>query len=99
MFSIRIMPVLERWILATLAVLVSMTSAHAQWKPERAVEVVVFAAPGGGNDKSARVMHKIWTEAKMVDAVVVNKVGGGGSLAYTYVSQKAGDPHSIAIAP
>jgi len=34
-------------------------SANAQpaWKPERAVEIVVFAAPGGGNDKSARVME------------------------------------------
>lgn len=73
-------------------------TAHAQWKPERAVEVVVFAAPGGGNDKSARVMHKIWSENKMLEAVVTNKVGGGGSLAYTYVSQKTGDPHFIAIA-
>jgi putative tricarboxylic transport membrane protein len=43
-------------------------------------------------------MHKIWTENKMLDAVVVNKVGGGGSLAYTYVSQKTSDPHFIAIA-
>jgi len=29
---------------------------------------------------------------------VTNKVGGGGSLAYTYVSQKTGDAHHIAIA-
>lgn len=72
--------------------------AHAQWKPERPVEVVVFAAPGGGNDKSARMMQKIWQETKMLEAVITNKVGGGGSLAYTYVSQKAGDPHVIAIA-
>jgi len=80
------------------ALVAQIPAAHAQWKPERTVEVVVFAAPGGGNDKSARVMHKIWTENKMLDAVVTNKVGGGGSVAYTYVSQKAGDPHSIAIA-
>jgi putative tricarboxylic transport membrane protein len=73
-------------------------TAHAQWKPERTVEVVVFAAPGGGNDKSVRVMHKIWSEGKMLEAVVTNKVGGGGSLAYTYVSQKTGDPHFVAIA-
>ena len=73
-------------------------TAHAQWKPERTVEVVVFAAPGGGNDKSVRVMNKIWGENKILDAVVTNKVGGGGSLAYTYVSQKTGDPHFIAIA-
>jgi len=90
-------------ILATLScalMLLSAAAANAQsaWKPERTVEMVVFAAPGGGNDKSARVMYKIWQETKLVDAVITNKVGGGGSLAYTYVSQKRGDAHYIAIA-
>ena len=74
------------------------TYAQSAWKPEKTVEVVVFAAPGGGNDKSARVMHKIWQDTKLVDAIITNKVGGGGSLAYTYVSQKTGDGHHIAIA-
>ena len=96
MFSICSVPARRWWVPVLLALLVP--AAHAQWKPDHTVEVVVFAAPGGGNDKSARVMHKIWTENKMLEAVVTNKVGGGGSLAYTYVSQKAGDPHSIAIA-
>lgn len=80
------------------ALCTSAAPLYAQWKPERTVEVVVFAAPGGGNDKSARMMHKIWQETKLLEAVVTNKVGGGGSLAYTYVSQKAGDGHHIAIA-
>ena len=93
----------HRHILSTGAYLLlalSTSAVHAQsaWKPEKTVEVVVFAAPGGGNDKSARVMHKIWQETKLVDAVITNKVGGGGSLAYTYVSQKTGDGHHIAIA-
>lgn len=85
---------------ACLLLAVSTSAVHAQsaWKPEKTVEVVVFAAPGGGNDKSARVMHKIWQETKLVEAVITNKVGGGGSLAYTYVSQKTGDGHHIAIA-
>lgn len=80
------------------ALCTSAAPLYAQWKPERTVEVVVFAAPGGGNDKSARMMHKIWQETKLLEAVVTNKVGGGGSLAYTYVSQKTGDAHFIAIA-
>ena len=67
------------------------------WKPERAVELVVFAAAGGGNDKAARVIQKIWQDNKLLEAVVVNKVGGGGSIAYTYVSQK-NDGATIAIA-
>ena len=74
-------------------------SAPAQtWKPDRSVELVVFAAAGGGNDKAARVIQKIWQDNRMLEAVVVNKVGGGGSLAYAYVSQKTGDAHAIAIA-
>lgn len=98
MFSIRGIPAWWWWLPVALAVLAPCNAAYSQWKPDRTVELVVFAAPGGGNDKSARLMHKIWTENKMLDAVVVNKVGGGGSLAYTYVSQKTGDPHFIAIA-
>lgn len=90
----------NRLVLLAVVALAGQLSvtAHAQWKPERAVEVVVFAAPGGGNDKSARMMQKIWQETKLLEAVVINKVGGGGSLAYTYVSQKSGDPHFVAIA-
>src|SRR5688572_8933052 len=72
--------------------------AAAQWKPDRAVEVVVGSAPGGGNDKSARVMQKIWKDAGLPDLNVVNKVGGGGAVAYTYVSQKGPDGASIALA-
>lgn len=72
-------------------------SAFAQWKPDRPVELVVFAAAGGGNDKAARVLQRIWQDNHMLEATVVNKVGGGGALAYTYVSQKP-DGHTIGIA-
>jgi putative tricarboxylic transport membrane protein len=85
------------WLLFA-ALFAALSTAHAQWKPTRTVEVVVFSAPGGGNDKTARVMQKIWAENKMLEAVVVNKVGGGGSLAYAYGTQKTGDPHVLVLA-
>lgn len=84
-------------VIATALAGNAATASAQTWKPERPVELVVFAAAGGGNDKAARVIQKIWTENRMLEAVVVNKVGGGGSLAYTYVSQKP-DSHFIAIA-
>jgi len=92
--------VFRRILIRTFALLSFAPIVWAQpaWKPDRTVDVVVFAAPGGGNDKSARVMHKIWKETNMLDAVITNKVGGGGSLAYTYVSQKTADANVIAIA-
>src|SRR5687768_12658874 len=86
-----------RWLLAAFAALVTGT-AQAQWKPDRAVEIVVGFAPGGGNDKSARVMQRICKDLGLGETIVVNRVGGGGALAYTYVSQKAGDGHYLAIA-
>src|SRR5258706_14445633 len=83
-------------LLIAAALAGSAVPARAQaWKPERPVELVVFAAAGGGNDKAARGIQKIWHENRMLEAVVVKKGGGGGSLAYTYVRQKPGDAHTI----
>jgi len=84
--------------LAALGLALVQAPAHAQWKPEKPVDIVVGSAPGGGNDKSARVMQKIFKDMGLVEVNVVNRVGGGGAVAYTYVSQKSGDGGSIALA-
>jgi putative tricarboxylic transport membrane protein len=82
------------------AALATITPAHAQpsWTPERTVEFVVGSTPGGGNDRAARSIQKIWNENRLLSNItVVNKVGGGGALAYTYVNQHPGDAHYIAV--
>jgi putative tricarboxylic transport membrane protein len=73
--------------------------AQPAWKPERTVEIVVVSAAGGGNDKTGRTMQRIWQDARWIEnVVVVNKVGGGGAVAYAYANQNAGDAHRIVIA-
>jgi putative tricarboxylic transport membrane protein len=74
-------------------------AAQAQvWQPSKSVEYVVGSGPGGGNDKTARTMQRIWQSGKWLENVaVVNKVGGGGALAYNYVAQHAGDAHFVAV--
>lgn len=69
------------------------------WAPQKNVEIVAGSAPGGSNDKTARAMERILAANKLVPTTltVVNKPGGGGSIAYTYVSQRAGDAHYLAI--
>ncbi len=73
-------------------------AAQSEWKPSKPVEFVVGSGPGGGNDRTARLMQKIWRETKWLENVnVVNKPGGGGALAYTFVSQQAGDAHYLVV--
>ena len=83
---------------ATLAC--SAVAAHAQtWSPQKNVEIVVGSAPGGSNDKTARTVERILVSNKLVPTslTVVNKPGGGSSIAFTYVSQHKGDPHTLLV--
>jgi putative tricarboxylic transport membrane protein len=72
----------------------------SNWKPDRPVEFVVQSAAGGGSDIFARTMAKILADEKLVTTPinVVNKPGGSGAVAYSYLNQKKGDPHVIATA-
>jgi putative tricarboxylic transport membrane protein len=73
-------------------------SAFAQgFKPTRPVEVVVHTGPGGGSDLLARAVVTMLEKEKLapVRMQVVNKTGGGGSVAAAYLAEKAGEPHTI----
>ena len=86
--------------LLSVALIAASTSVLAQaWSPERNVEIVVGSAPGGSNDKTARQVERILTEKKLVNATltVVNKPGGGSTIAFNYVSQHAGDAHYLMV--
>lgn len=82
-------------ILTTPAVL----AAQPAWSPSRNVEVVVGSAPGGSNDKTARAVEKAIVEAKLIPTSlsVVNRPGGGSTIAFAYVRQKKGDAHTLLI--
>jgi hypothetical protein len=91
------------WVSAALTVAAGVTfahSAHAQaWKPERPVEITVPSGPGGSNDVAGRVIQKLFDDLKLLGqpSSVVNRDGGGHTIAYSYVQQRAGDPHRIGI--
>jgi putative tricarboxylic transport membrane protein len=83
-----------------IAAVIAHGEAQAQaWSPQRNVEIVVGSAPGGSNDKTARTVEHILTTAKLVSTsvTVVNRPGGGSTIAFNYVMQKAGDPHVLMI--
>ena len=70
------------------------------WSPQKNVEIVASSVPGGSLDKTARTMERILSNSKLVHSTlaVMNKAGGGGTIATTYVSQRPGDPHYLLIA-
>lgn len=82
-----------------LAAVAATCAAQGAWSPQRNVEIVVGSAPGGSNDKTARSVERALVEQKLVPTAisVVNRPGGGSSIAFTYVSQKAGDPHTLLV--
>jgi putative tricarboxylic transport membrane protein len=85
-------------IAATLAIALP-AQAQKTWSPSRNVEIVVGSAPGGSNDKTARSVEKAIVEAKLIPTslTVVNRPGGGSTIAFAYVRQKKADPHTLLI--
>lgn len=89
------------WQACLCAALLVPGCAPAQgWQPERAIEIVAPVAPGGGIDRTARLVQKIIHDHGLagVPVNVVNKPGGGGALSLAYLNQHAGDAHVVAIA-
>jgi len=86
-------------LLGLLAGGIAVTAPAQDWKPERAVELTIPSSPGGSNDIAGRLINKLWTDLKLlpVPSAVANRSGGQHAVAYTYVSQRAGDPHSLGV--
>jgi len=80
------------WVVITASMALAQPAA---WKPARNVEIIVGVGPGGGIDRTARVLQKILQDQRLMEVTVtvVNKPGGGGAIAQTYLNQRAGDAH------
>ena len=84
---------------AALSCLPAPAFAQTAWKPERAVEIVVPTTPGGAIDGAARTIQRILQANRLVAVplVVLNKPGGGQTIAMNYLDQRAGDPHCFIV--
>ena len=76
-----------------------VASQTTAWAPTKPVEMVVGVSPGGGIDRVARILQKIIQDRKLVETPVnvINKPGGGGTIAQAYLTQRAGDAHYYEI--
>ena len=66
------------------------------WKPERNVEIVVNSGAGGAADRQARFVQRMLQILPGIPSLsVVNRSGGGGIMALTFMTQHPGDAHYI----
>jgi len=90
--------VLSGLLAAALVAGGAQTALAKDWKPQRPIEIIAPAGPGGGWDLLARTVQKALTEEKLVDKpiIVTNKPGGGGAAGWTYLKGKAGQGEFLA---
>lgn len=95
----RVVPAWPAWAAAmVLAGAVPLSYAQqSPWRPARAVEIVVPTAPGGAVDLTARLMQRILEGNRIIDVpvVIINRPGGGQTIAMNYLDQHVGDGHYL----
>ena len=87
--------------LLTLLLLMPLPGAAQTpaWKPDKPVELIVGAAPGGANDRIGRTLQRLLQEGRVSTPInVVNKPGGGQSVAFAYLNTHSGNPHYLGLA-
>jgi tripartite-type tricarboxylate transporter receptor subunit TctC len=82
-----------------MACAASAACAQAPWKPERNVEILIASTAGTGPDRLARMIQRLWSEQKNMTFTtsVVTRPGGGGTILWSYMNQRRGDPHHLMI--
>src|SRR5689334_25377510 len=91
---------MPRSFAACAFMIAALTSAvQAQGFPDRLIRIIVPFTPGGANDVVAREIATGLQDRFKQTAVVENKPGGGGTIAYSQVAKSPPDGHLMLIAP
>ena len=86
--------------LAILFVLVvSQMSALAADYPNRQINLIIQAAPGGLSDLTARTVGSVASEVLGVPIVYTNKPGAAGAVAMSFVKASKADGYTIGYVP
>jgi tripartite-type tricarboxylate transporter receptor subunit TctC len=84
---------------ACVFAMASMSTAGAQNFPSQTIRIIVPFTPGGSNDVVAREIANGLQVRLKATAVVENRPGGGGTIAYQGVAKSPPDGHTLLIAP
>jgi len=73
--------------------------AAAEWQPQKPVEFIIMAGPGGGADQIARLLQSLIEQKDLspVPFIPINKPGGSGAEALRYLQDRSGDAHTVLV--
>jgi tripartite-type tricarboxylate transporter receptor subunit TctC len=90
---------MKKLLTACAVALALAAPAGAQNYPTRTIRIIVPFTPGGSNDIVGREIASGLQERFHQTAVVENKPGGGGTIAYVSVAKSPPDGYLLMIAP
>ncbi len=86
---------MKTFLISMIALLgMSVTSAQAAW-PEKPITLICWSSAGSSHDLMARIVAKVSEEYLGQPIVVVNKEGGSGKVAMSYVLSQKPDGYTI----
>ncbi len=79
-----------------IAAFFALPALAQEWKPGRNVDIIVSSGAGGAADRQARVAQRFLQQIPAIPSITVNnRPGGAGLVAWTALSQHAGDAHYL----
>jgi tripartite-type tricarboxylate transporter receptor subunit TctC len=90
---------MTRLLAACAIALAFVSSASAQGFPNKTIRIIIPFTPGGSNDVVGREIATGLQDRLKQTAIVENKPGGGGNIAYSYVAKSPPDGYTLMIAP
>src|SRR5258706_15333517 len=86
-------------VLACALLAAGTAPAQETWKPSRPVTLIAPNAPGGTSDRTARDIQRIFQKYRLIEVPlnVVNRPGGGGTIAMNQLNTQPADPHTLLI--
>ena len=87
------------WMFGMFVIFSPLLGSGTAWEPQKPVEFVIPAGPGGGADVMARFIAPLVSKYNLSPQpfVAVNKSAGAGAEGFLYVKGKKGEPHVIII--
>ncbi|MBB94986.1 MAG: hypothetical protein CML68_10335 [Rhodobacteraceae bacterium] len=94
------MKFLKTLTMSAAALAMMAPAAMAEWQPRKPVEFIIMAGTGGGADQIARLLQGLIQSKGLSPRpfIPINKPGGSGAEALSYIKGKEGDNHTLLVA-